>query len=390
MVKLLVVVLLVGTCLGIQNGIGLTPPMGWNSWNFFACNITEQTIKQAADALVSTGLRDAGYIYVNIDDCWAELTRDSSGRIVPHLANFPNGMKALADYVHSLGLKLGIYSDAGNKTCEGQPGSLYHEEVDAATFAEWEIDYLKYDNCFNEDLPATFRYSAMRQALDKVDRPIFYSICNWGYENTTSWAPALGNSWRTSADIKSNMLSINYNFRVNSMHPEVAGPGGWNDPDMLEVGNPGISKVQAKTHFTLWAFVKAPLLLGNDLNNISKEDMEIISNREVIAINQDPLGIQASCRVGCSWLNLIGAFEPEVWATELENGDVAFAIVNWSSLLPSWQTVDFVQHLGLSRDNTYIIRDLWQHKDLGEFRGSFKSDWIEPEGVLAYRVSKKI
>lgn len=390
MAKRLVFILLVCGCLGIQNGLGLTPPMGWNSWNHFACSITEDTIKLAADQLVSTGLRDAGYVYVNIDDCWAELTRDTDGKIVPHLNNFPNGIKHLADYVHGLGLKLGIYSDAGIKTCGGQPGSLNYEDIDAATFASWEIDYIKYDNCFNEDVPAKQRYTAMRKALDKVDRPIFYSICNWGYEDTTSWAPQLANSWRTTADIVSSMVSIQYNFRLNARHPEVAGPGGWNDPDMLEVGNTGISRALAKTHFTLWAFVKSPLLLGNDLGNIAQEDMEIISNKEIIAINQDPLGKQATCRLGCSWPNIILGYNPEIWATELENGDVAFAFVNWNSYTYTWQTVEFEKHLGLNSEDTYLVRDLWEHKDLGEFNKFFISDWIEPEGVSAYRVSKKL
>lgn len=194
--------------LALNNGIGLTPQMGWNSWNKFGCNITENLIKQTADKIIELGLDKLGYKYVNLDDCWNAVERDSQGRMQADPVTFPSGMKNLADYIHKKGLKFGLYSSAGNLTCEGRAGSLYHEEIDAATWASWEVDYLKYDNCFNENVPATVRYPAMRDALNKTGHPIFYSICNWGYEETVKWGPETGNSWRTTMDIKGMWASI--------------------------------------------------------------------------------------------------------------------------------------------------------------------------------------
>jgi len=194
--------------LALDNGVGLTPQMGWNSWNKFACNINETLIKQTADKIVSLGLDKIGYTYVNIDDCWMLKERDAEGHMIPDPKTFPGGMKALGDYIHERGLKFGVYSSAGNYTCEGRAGSLYHEDIDAMDWASWGVDYLKYDNCFNENVPAIVRYPRMRDALNKTGRPIFYSICNWGYENTVEWGPKTGNSWRTTMDIKGIWASI--------------------------------------------------------------------------------------------------------------------------------------------------------------------------------------
>jgi len=260
---------LTGTTLALNNGIGLTPQMGWNSWNKFGCNITETLIKQTADKIKELGLDKLGYRYVNLDDCWNAVERDSQGRMQADPLTFPSGMKSLADYIHAKGLKFGLYSSAGNLTCEGRAGSLYNEEIDAATWASWGVDYLKYDNCFNENVPATVRYPAMRDALNKTGHPIFYSICNWGYEETVNWGPETGNSWRTTMDIKGMWASIQYNFRVNAYHPEIAGPGSWNDPDMLEIGNNYLTLDQERTHFALWSIVKAPLIIGCDLDKVS-------------------------------------------------------------------------------------------------------------------------
>jgi len=260
---------------------------------------------EAADAMVSTGLKDLGYEYVNIDDCWALKERSADGKIVPDPERFPDGIIGVANYVHKLGLKLGIYSDAGSATCQGQPGSLYHEEVDAASFAEWEVDYLKYDTCHTEGVKSLDRYPPMRDALNATGRPIFYSICNWGREKAPTWAFDVGNSWRTTIDIKDFWLSMKYNFKVNAWYPEFAGPGAWNDPDMLEVGNGGMSTVEYTSHYSLWAIAKAPLIIGCDMTNMDKDTLAILSNKEVIAVNQDPLGIQGTCRTGCGWLNSI-------------------------------------------------------------------------------------
>ncbi|CAF2118968.1 unnamed protein product [Brassica napus] len=271
----------------LANGLGVTPPMGWNSWNHFSCNINEKVIKETADALVSTGLSKLGYNYVNIDDCWAELARDQKGNLVPKKSTFPSGIKALADYVHSKGLKLGIYSDAGYLTCsKTMPGSLGHEEQDAKTFAEWGIDYLKYDNCNTDGSRPTVRYPVMTRALMKSGRPIFHSLCEWGDMHPALWGSPLGNSWRTTCDINDSWLSMLANADMNEFYAEHARPGGWNDPDMLEVGNGGMTKDEYIVHFSIWAISKAPLLLGCDIRNMTKETMEIVANKEVIAINQ--------------------------------------------------------------------------------------------------------
>jgi alpha-galactosidase len=278
--------------LALDNGLGLTPQMGWNSWNHYACNINENLIKSTADALVSTGLADAGYTYLNLDDCWEAPSRDSNGQLWGNPQTFPSGMKALGDYIHLQGLKYGIYSDAGYQTCAGNPGSLGYETVDAETFASWGIDYLKYDNCFHDDTPPAQRYPPMRDALNASGRPILFSMCEWGVDNPSTWAAAVGNSWRTTGDISDNWEAMITKVDENAPLYAQAGPGAWNDPDMLEVGNGGMTNDEYITHFSLWAIMKAPLIVGCSIRNMTTETMNILLNKEVIAINQDPLGKQ--------------------------------------------------------------------------------------------------
>ncbi|CAN1327130.1 Alpha-galactosidase 2 [Linum perenne] len=237
----------------LANGVALTPPMGWNSWNHFQCNVDEHMVKSTADALVSTGLAAQGYRYVNIDDCWGELARDSKGNLRANSSTFPSGIKALSDYVHSKGLKLGIYSDAGFRTCSMKmPGSLHHEEQDARTFAEWGVDYLKYDNCYHDGSKTHIRYAKMSSALLKVRRPILYSICTGGQEDPAKWAGRYGNAWRTTGDINDTWASMTSNADQNNIWGRYAGPGRWNDPDMLEVGNGGMSLEEYQSHFSIW------------------------------------------------------------------------------------------------------------------------------------------
>src|SRR5690242_18440553 len=232
----------------LDNGLVRTPPMGFNDWNAFGCNVSEQLIKQTADFFVSSGMKAAGYQYVNIDDCWMTHQRDAQGRLVPDPVKFPDGIKGTADYVHSLGLKLGIYEDAGTATCAGYPGSLGHERVDAQTFADWGVDYLKYDNCNNAGSTTTQqyidRYSAMRDALAATGRPIVYSICEWGVNQPWTWAPDVGNLWRTTGDISDNWNSLKSIVNQNAPLAASAGPGAWNDPDMLEIGNGGMTDTE--------------------------------------------------------------------------------------------------------------------------------------------------
>jgi alpha-galactosidase len=275
----------------LDNGLGRTPQMGWNSWNKFGCNINENLIRETIDALNSSGLLEAGYNYINLDDCW-QLERDENGVIVPDYNTFPNGIKPLVEYAHSKGLLFGLYSDAGTYTCQKRPGSLGYEEIDAQTYAEWGVDYLKYDNCYNEGIPSKDRYPKMRDALNSTNRSIFYSICQWGTEDVATWAKDVGNSWRTTGDIEDNWNSMITIIDMNNEVSEYAGPGGWNDPDMLEVGNGGMTLTEYKTHFSLWAISKAPLLIGCDITTMSQEIKDILTNPEVIAVNQDSLGIQ--------------------------------------------------------------------------------------------------
>jgi alpha-galactosidase len=337
----------------LENGLGATPPMGWNSWNHFFCNIDETIIKDTADAIVSTGLAELGYKYVNIDDCWAEKERDSEGYLVPNKKTFPSGIKALADYVHSKGLKLGIYSDAGYQTCSNKmPGSLGYEQKDADTFASWNIDYLKYDNCNNNYTEPTKRYPPMSQAIIKTGRPIFFSLCEWGEMHPAFWGAKLGNSWRTTTDISDSWDSMIARADANEEYADFARPGGWNDPDMLEIGNGGMTHKQYIVHFSLWAISKAPLLVGCDVRDISNNTYKILSNKEVIDVNQDPLGIQAK--------KVKKDGDLEVWAGPLSKSRIVVLLLNRSVIKSTISA--YWADLGISTDTSMDVRDLWKHK----------------------------
>ncbi|XP_070027945.1 alpha-galactosidase 1 [Nicotiana sylvestris] len=346
----------------LSNGLGLTPPMGWSSWNHFGCNIDEKVIRETADALVSTGLDKLGYKYVNIDDCWAESQRDDQGNFAPKKSTFPSGMKALADYVHSKGLKLGIYSDAGYFTCSKKmPGSLGHEEQDAKTFAAWGIDYLKYDNCNHDGTKPTVRYPVMTRALMSAGRPIFFSLCEWGDLHPALWGGKVGNSWRNTNDITDTWESMISRADQNEVYAELARPGGWNDPDMLEVGNGGMTKDEYIVHFSLWVISKAPLIIGCDVRNLSNDTKEILDNKEVIAVNQDELGVQGKK------VRMEG--DIEVWAGPLSGYRVALVLLNRGP-----QKYEITAHwddIGIPPNSVVEARDLWEHKTLNtRFEGN--------------------
>ena len=309
--------------------LGKTPPLGWNSWNTFACEVDEKLIRDMADAMVESGMKDAGYEYINIDDCW-HGERDSDGNIQVNKDRFPSGMKALADYVHSKGLKIGIYSDAGNKTCAGFPGSRGHEYQDALTYAEWGIDYLKYDWCDTENINPIGAYTTMRDALHKAGRPIFFSICEWGDNKPWDWAQNVGHAWRTTGDIYPcwNCELNHGSWSSWGVLPildkqeklrKFAGPGHWNDMDMMEVGN-GMTEAQDRSHFSLWAIMNSPLIAGNDLRSMSDITRRILTNKRVIAVNQDKLGVQA--------MKYIHAEDLMVFVKPLENKQWAFLFLN--------------------------------------------------------------
>jgi len=354
--------------------LALTPPMGWNSWNKFGCNVSDKLIREMADAMVSSGMQAAGYQYVNIDDCW-QVSRDASGTIVADPTRFPSGMKALVDYVHGKGLKLGLYTDAGTGTCEKRPGSLNHEDQDAKTYASWGIDYVKIDWCNSEGLDPEVQYAKFRDALAHSGRPIVFSICNWGVKTPWRWGPTTGNLWRTTGDINDTYDRMTLiGFGQNGLE-EFAGPGHWNDPDMLEVGNGGMKRDEYRTHMALWAILAAPLLAGNDLRSMSSETKELLMNSEIIAVDQDAKGAQGR-RV---WQE--GPLE--IWAKPLADGSQAVGLFNRSES-PTKMTLD-LKSIGVRASAK--LRDLLDHKDLGTIQNSYSAD-VPTHGVVLVKVSK--
>ena len=378
-----------------------TPQMGWNSWNKFQGNISEEVIKGIADAMVEEGLLEAGYTYLNIDDCW-HGKRDADGFIQVDAKKFPSGMKALADYVHSKGLKMGIYSDAGTETCGGYPGSLGHEYQDAIQYARWGIDYLKYDWCNTPNINPQGAYTLISDALRAAGRPILLSMCEWGNSHPWKWARDVGHSWRTTPDIWCDfdslrvfpgytqfgvMQCINFNDSLR----QYAGPGHWNDPDMLEVGN-GMTENEDRAHFTMWCMMASPLILGNDLRNMSDATRRIILNKEMIAIDQDPLGVQ-----GLHYCDLDGL---SFWFKPLKNGDWAFTILNPTrsdvTVELNWQDFNFtdtdVSGKSTSFDNIiYKVYNLWTHKTEGKTSKKNKVDrklTVKSRDVVSYRLIK--
>jgi alpha-galactosidase len=349
-------------------GLALTPPMGWNSWNKFGCDVSEKLIKEIADAIVSSGMKDAGYEYVVIDDCW-QVDRDENGNIVPDPERFPNGMKHVVDYVHSLGLKFGIYSDAGTKTCQGRPGSRGYEFQDARTYVSWGVDYVKYDWCHTSTQDAKASYTLMRDAIYKAGKPIVFSICEWGLSKPWVWAKDVGHLWRTTDDIMDCWDCVdernNAGFtvlldRVVGLE-SYAGPGHWNDPDMLEVGNSGLTVSESRAHFSLWCILAAPLMAGNDLRDMSAETKEILMNKEAIAVDQDAMG-----KVG---VKVRDDGDLEVWVKQLSDGSRGVVLFN-RGLTDEKMTVKWTE-MGYPPYLKALVRDLWQHKDIGKLKDEY-------------------
>ncbi|WBB64128.1 NEW3 domain-containing protein [Streptomyces sp. WMMC500] len=382
----------------LDDGLARTPPMGFNNWNDTACGaeFDEAYVKAMADLFVSTGLKDAGYEYINLDDCWArpqsspEGSRDADGHLVPDPVRFPNGIGAVADYVHDRGLKFGIYHDRGTRTCndlgfdgtlgaDWTPGARTYEEIDARDFADWGVDYLKYDNCNNEGLDAVERYTAMRDALRaataETGRPIVHSICEWGENQPWTWGADIGELWRTTGDIAPNYPSMSRIARFNLTLAEYAGPGHWNDPDMLQVGNGTWSVTEQRTHFSLWSIMAAPLLIGTDLRRATPQTMEILLNRDVIAVDQDPLGIQGKV-VGSA------ADGHYVIAKPLANGDVAVAL--WNDTPTTARIGTSAAEIGLPKAPAYTLRDLWTHTSTST-AGKIAAS-VPAHGAVMYRV----
>lgn len=378
-------------------GLALTPPMGWNSWNKFGCNLNEQMVREIADAMVESGMQAAGYEYIVMDDCW-HGERDSLGFIQANPEHFPSGIKALADYVHAKGLKLGIYSCAGNETCAHQPASRGHEYQDALQYAKWGIDYLKYDWCDTDGLNARGAYQTMSEALKASGRPILFSLCEWGNNQPWLWGEPIGHMWRTTGDIFNcfdcvedhgswKAFGVMQILDMQDTLRKYAGPGHWNDPDMLEVGN-GQSVNQDRAHFSMWAMLAAPLIAGNDLRSMSKTTLNILTNPEAIGINQDKLGIQG--------FKLKTEGTVETWLKPLENGDWAICFLN-RGLKPqavsiNWKTFnafDDLTNRKLDAANTkFRIQNVWSKKNLGIAKNTFKAT-VPAQDVVMLRLYKQ-
>ena len=341
----------------------LTPPLGWNSWNVFHENINEKQIQEIADAMVSSGLKDAGYIYLNLDDNWMDTKRDAQGNLQNNPKTFPSGMKAIADYVHAKGLKFGLYGDRGKRTChhynskwDSQSGSNGHEEQDAKKLAEWGVDYWKYDNCDSDPNTQEKDYTAMSKALRNSGRDIVFSICMWEYKE---WMPKIANLWRTTFDIGPEWISTSWYRGVyeiidaNNKYWQIAKPGHWNDPDMLEVGNRGLSYEEQRSQMTMWSIMAAPIMISSDVRSMSNETKELYLNKDMIAINQDSLGVQGH--------RISDKQGKQVWTKPLKNGDLAVALLNNNS---STQTVE-CNFADIGVEGEVEVRDAWKKKDLG-------------------------
>jgi alpha-galactosidase len=377
------------------NNLAQTPPMGWNSWDTFMSGISDKLLRQVADAMVTNGMRDAGYQYINIDDGWA-LPNRVNGHLEPDPAKFPGGFKPVTDYLHARGFKFGIYSDRGTKTCvSGAPGSYGHETIDANDFAAWGVDYLKYDNCNPAFLTSQEGdYRRMQEALMATGKPFVFSICAWEFKK---WMPSIGNLWRTTDDITDNWNTIINNIDKNEKSANYAGPGRWNDPDMLVVGcfnvqdlqhnhlfdgntdlvgNKGLTDDENIAHFSMWAMMAAPLIASNDVIRMPEKIREILTNQEVIAVDQDPLGIQG-IKV---WENGKGLF---VYSKVLKGHDTrAIALFNRSEsnaeIMAKWIDANIP-------DGKATVRDLWKHEDMGMFTNGYKA-YVPSHGIVLLKV----
>jgi alpha-galactosidase len=383
-IKILMLVVFVPTMLFAQKfqGLAPTPPMGWNSWNTFETRISEQLIRDMAEAMLSRGMKEAGYNYIVIDDGWEAMQRDSLGRLIPDPERFPGGMRALGDFLHNKGFKFGIHNCAGTRTCSGFPGGRGHEFEDARAYASWGVDYLKYDWCSHGTANAEETYKTMRDGLYAAGRPVVFSLCEWGNNKPWLWAGDVGHLWRTTGDVTDcydcqAVYSVGWKqiLDVQVGLEKYAGPDHWNDPDMLEVGNPGLSLAESRAQFSMWCMLAAPLMAGNDVRNMSEAIRRILTNREVIALDQDPLGKQ-----GVQFMTHPGK---EIWAKECSNGEWGVCFLNTGEnplkLRINWSHLAFLK-------GDYRIRDLWQKKDLGRTAKDFTAE-IASHDVLLVKLS---
>lgn len=375
----------IGTFAQKFENLAPTPPMGWNSWNAFYCDINETGIIEVVDAFVELGFKDAGYEYIVIDDCW-QVDRDENGNIVADKERFPSGIKALADYVHSKGLKFGLYSDAGTTTCAGRPGSLGHEYQDARTYAEWGVDFLKYDWCSTENQIAIDDYRLMRDALYQAGRPVLFSICEWGKNQSWKWAGEFGHMWRVTYDIHPEWIKDGGNLGVVEILDLVnerkvaqyAKPNAWNDPDMLHVGNGNLTFVENRTHFSLWCMMAAPLMMGTDLRKINKEILEILTNKEMIAIDQDPKGIQGTLIKDMGETQIY--CKPLSPSADGKQRDAYFLL----------NRADNTRNIEIQFNEDVLLRDVWAKKDIKELKNNlYQADVASHDCIVLIATKKK-
>jgi alpha-galactosidase len=360
--------------------LAMTPPMGWNSWNKFGCDINEKVIKEMADAMVATGMSKLGYEYIVIDDCW-QIARQSNGTILADSTRFPSGIKSLADYIHAKGLKFGIYSCAGRKTCQQRPGGNGYEVIDANTYAKWGVDYLKYDWCNSEGIDPVKAYTDMSNALAKSGRPIVFSLCEWGSSRPWSWAKNVGHLWRTTGDIidcwdcKADWGGMGWTTILDQQVglEKFAGPGHWNDPDMLEVGNGKMKNNEYIAHFSFWCLLAAPLMAGNDLRSMDEPTKKILSNSNAIKVNQDKLGIQGS--------KIFDEGDFEIWSKKLSNNETAIIFFNRNEKENTFK-IDWKQ-LGINHNSQLF--DIWKNAEIGS-TGTTSKVTIPGHSVLFYRL----
>ncbi len=377
---LIIAILLTSSSVYAQKyeGLALTPPMGWNSWNTFEANINEDLIKETVDILVSSGMKDAGYEYVVVDDGWEAKERDKDGNLVANPEKFPSGMKALGDYIHSKGLKLGMHNCAGNTTCNGLPGGRGHEYQDARLYASWGVDYLKYDWCDHGTADAKETYKTMRDALYAAGRPVVFSICEWGNNKPWLWAKDIGHLWRTTGDITDCYhcqgeydMGLRFIIKLQDGLEKYAGPDHWNDPDMLETGNPGLTLAESRSNFSIWCVLAAPLMAGNDLRKMTAEILNILTNKEAIAINQDSLGKQA--------YKYMDHPSKQIWVKEMNNNEWAICYHNSGdqsiTLRINWKHFGFLK-------GEYNIYDVWQDKVIGTTKKNRNMDIASHDVIL--------
>jgi alpha-galactosidase len=365
-------------------GLALTPPMGWNTWNTFAGNCSDALVRETAEAMIANGMRDAGYVYIVIDDCWAEKERDANGQLVADPVKFPNGMKAVGDYLHSKGFKFGMYGCAGKTTCGGYPGGRGHEFQDARQYASWGVDYFKYDWCDHGTANGPESYRIMSDALKAAGRPIIFSLCEWGENQPWLWAAPVGHLWRTTGDIGScytgnggvkwehgwkDLLDLQVGLQG------YAGPGHWNDPDMLEVGTKGLTLPESRAHFSFWCLLAAPLIAGNDVRHMTPEVTAILTNKNVIAIDQDPAGHEG--------FRYKVEKDKEIWAKQLDGGQWAVCVLNTASA-PATLTLNMRELTFLTKQD-YDVTDVWADKAAGS-NNDAHSATVQPHDVMLYRL----